>query len=61
MSGDQIAIWVASCSICAHVTLAIESMHSADEEMKEEKRKETGEKSIPVLSKSANHQQLLET
>ena len=39
MSGDWLAIWVESYPICAHVTLAIESMHSADEEM-EEKREE---------------------
>ena len=38
------AIWVESYPICAHVTLAIESMYSADDEMKEEKRKEEGEK-----------------
>ena len=44
MSEDQLAIWVESYPICAHVTLAIESMHSADDEMKEEKRKEEGEK-----------------
>ena len=40
MSEDQVAIWVGSYPICAHVTLAIESMYSADDEMKEEKRKE---------------------
>ena len=44
MSEDQVAIWVESYPICAHVTLAIESMYSADDEMKEEKRKEEGEK-----------------
>ena len=33
-----------SYPICAHVTLAIDSMYSADDEMKEEKRKEEGEK-----------------
>ena len=40
MSGGQFAIWVESYLICAYVTLAIESMYSADDEMKEEKRKE---------------------
>ena len=44
MSEDQVAIWVESYPICAHVTLAIESMYSADDEMEEEKRKEEGEK-----------------
>ena len=44
MSEDQVAIWVESYPICAHVTLAIESMKSADDETKEEKRKEEGEK-----------------
>ena len=44
MSEDQVAIWVASYPICAHVTLAIESMYSDDNETKEEKRKEEGEK-----------------
>ena len=39
MSGDQVAIWEESYPICAHITLAIESMYSADEEMKDEKRK----------------------
>ena len=43
MSEDQVAIWVESYPICAHVTLAIESMYSADDEMKEEKHKENGE------------------
>ena len=43
MSEDQVAIWVESYSICADVTLAIESMYSADDEM-EEKRKAEGEK-----------------
>ena len=43
MSEDQVAIWVESYPICAHVTLAIESMYS-DDETKEEKRKEEGEK-----------------
>ena len=38
------AIWVESYPICAHVTLAIESMYPADDETKEEKRKEEGEK-----------------
>ena len=33
-----------SYPIYAHVTLAIDSMYSADDEMKEEKRKEEGEK-----------------
>ena len=33
-----------SYPICAHVTLAIEPMYSADDETKEEKRKEEGEK-----------------
>ena len=33
-----------SYPICAHATLAIESMYSADDEMKEEKHKEEGEK-----------------
>ena len=40
MSENQVAIWVESYPVCAHVTLAIESMYSADDEMKEEKRKE---------------------
>ena len=40
MSEDQVVIWVESCPVCAHVTLAIESMYSADDEVKEEKRKE---------------------
>ena len=44
MSEDQVAIWVESYAICAHVTLAIDSMFSADDEMREEKRKEEGEK-----------------
>ena len=44
MSEDQVAIWAESYSVCAHVSLAIESMYSADDEMKEEKRKEEGEK-----------------
>ena len=44
MSGDQVAIWVESYLICAHVTLSIESMYSADEKMKEEKHKEEGKK-----------------
>ena len=44
MSEDQVAIWAESYPICAHVTLAIESMHSVDDEMKEEKRKEEVEK-----------------
>ena len=35
---------VESYPVCAHVTLAIESMYSADDERKEEKRKEEGEK-----------------
>ena len=39
-SEDQVAIWVESYPICAHVTLAIESMYSADDEMKEEKEGE---------------------
>ena len=44
MSEDQLTIWVASYPVCAHVTLAIESMYSADDEIKQEKRKEAGEK-----------------
>ena len=44
MSEDQVAIWVESYPVCAIVTLVIESMYSADDEMKEEKRKEEGEK-----------------
>ena len=36
MSEDQVAIWEESYPVCAHVTLAIESMYSADDEMKEE-------------------------
>ena len=44
MSEVQVAIWVESYPICAHVTLAIESMYSADDETKEGKRKEEGEK-----------------
>ena len=44
MSEDQVAIWAESYPVCAHVTLSIESMYSADDEMKEEKRKEEGEK-----------------
>ena len=40
----RVAIWVESYPICAHVTLAIESMYSADGETKEGKRKEEGEK-----------------
>ena len=44
MSEDQVAIWVESYPVCAHVTLAIESMYSADDESKEEKGKEEGEK-----------------
>ena len=44
ISEDQVAIWVESYLICAHVTLAIDSVFSADVEMKEEKRKEEGEK-----------------
>ena len=45
MSEDQVAIWVESYPVCAHVTHAIESMYSADDKMeKEEKRKEEGEK-----------------
>ena len=39
MSEDQVAIWVETYPVCIHVTLAIESMYSADYEMKEEKRK----------------------
>ena len=34
MSGIQVAIWMESYPISAHVTLAIESMYSADEEMR---------------------------
>ena len=37
MSEDQVAIWVESYHVCAHVTLAIESMYSADDATKEEK------------------------
>jgi len=44
MSEDQVAIWVESYHICAHVTLAIDSMFSVDDEVTEEKRKEEGEK-----------------
>ena len=44
MAEDQVAIWVESYPVCAIVTLAIQSMYSADDEMKEEKRKEEGEK-----------------
>ena len=44
MSEDKVAIWAESYPICAHVTLAVESMYSADDEMKEQKRKEEGEK-----------------
>ena len=44
MSEDQVSIWVESYPICAHVTFDIESMYSADDETKEEKRKEEGEK-----------------
>ena len=65
LSGDQVAIWVESYLICAYVTLAIESMYSADQELKEEKRKEEWQKwriltgimftkscwNIPILSK----------
>ena len=40
----HVAIWVESYPICAHDTLAIESMYSADDETKEGKRKEEGEK-----------------
>ena len=44
MSEDQLAIWVESYPICVIVTLAIESMYSADDEIKQEKRKEEGQK-----------------
>ena len=44
MSEGQVAIWVESYPICAHVTLAIESMYPANDETKEEKCKEEGEK-----------------
>ena len=44
MSEDQVAIWAESYPVCAHFTLTIESLYSADDEMKEEKRKEEGEK-----------------
>ena len=44
MSEDQVAIWAESYPVCAHVALAIESMYSADDEIKQEKRKEEGEK-----------------
>ena len=44
MSEGQVAIWVESYPICVHVTPAIDSIYSADDEMKEEKRKEEGEK-----------------
>ena len=44
MSEDQVAIWIESYPVCAIIILAIESMYSADDEMKEEKRKEEGEK-----------------
>ena len=42
MKEDEVAIWVESYPICVHVTLAIESMYSADDEMKEE----TGQQKI---------------
>ena len=45
MSEDQVAISAESYLICAHVTLAIESMYSVDDEVNEEKRKEEGGKS----------------
>ena len=38
MSEYQVAIWVESYPGCAHVTLAIESMYSADDEMRKERR-----------------------
>ena len=44
MSEDQVAIWVVSYPICAHVTLTIEFTYSADDNMQEETRKEEGEK-----------------
>ena len=44
MSEDQVAIWMEFYPVCAHVTLARKSMYSADDETKEEKRKEEGEK-----------------
>ena len=44
MSEGQVSIWVESYPVCAIVTLAIESMYSADDEMKEENRNEEGEK-----------------
>jgi len=40
MSEDQVAIWVEPYHICAHVTLTIDSMFSADDEVKEEKEGE---------------------
>ena len=44
MSEDHVAIWIEFYPVCAHVTLNIESMYSADDETKEEKRKEEREK-----------------
>ena len=44
MSEDQVAIWAESYPVCTHVTLAMESMYSADDEIKQVKRKEEGEK-----------------
>ena len=54
MSEDQVAIWVESYPIWAHVTLAIESMYSADDETKEEKRKEEGEKRLILVTDDSN-------
>ena len=55
MSEDQVTIWVESYPICAHVTLAIDSMFSADDEVKEEKRKEEGEKRRILDTDDRNH------
>ena len=55
MSEDQVAIWVESYPICAYVTLAIESTYSADDEMKEEKRKEEGKKRGILDTDDRNH------
>ena len=44
MPEDQVAFWAEFYPVCAHVTLDIESMYSANDETKGEKRKEEGEK-----------------
>ena len=54
MSRHQVAIWVVSYLICAYATYAIESMYSADEEMKEEKHKEDVEKTRLLLRDDRN-------